>query len=148
MLGEKRFPVSVKAGNDENPGSSLKSTDIACAKRDRHTRIAEPFQFAHDLVDPELCAACDILDDNPFGAARFDDASELTPKTRALSNKTRAISRGRNVLAWEASTDEVDPFKLAGFDLRDVFILLHTWPVFREHHPAERIDLTLPNYMA
>jgi hypothetical protein len=146
MLGAHWFAVCVGvASNDENPCSLVRSADILSADRHRKAAIAGLFQLAHDCIKPEVGPACDVLDDNPSRLKLSDDASELTPQTRALSSKAAAISCAGHVLAGEAAADEIHGSKSCFPNSADIVEPFGAWPVLRKRGPAVCVLLDLPH---
>ena len=53
-------------------------------------------------------------------------------------------SNVRNVLTGEPATDEIDSLKVVCSHFTDIVKLRHVRPMFRQHTPAEWVDLNLP----
>jgi len=148
--GASRLPLAVRVGNalgnDKDSGASVRGADIACRKRDRKARIAEPFQAAAYSVHPERGAACHVFDHDPLGHELGGNALELVPKAAPSTRKASSRASTADVLTRKASAEEPHGRQVCASDVFDLFITRHTWPVLREHRTRVGVALDLPSH--
>jgi hypothetical protein len=65
----------------------------------------------------------------------------VTPQATSLAGKSGALPHRRNVLAGEASANNINWSDIFAPELGYVFELPEVGPVFRQHAPAEWVDL-------
>jgi hypothetical protein len=105
----------------------------------RVTGIGEP---RDNVIQAPPHESRNVLDDDEARAAFEDDAEHLAPEPGTLSGEAGSSSGDRDVLAREASANNVNVRE--GSRGRDIVVPRDVGPVLREHAPAERIALDLP----
>lgn len=86
----------------------------------------------------------DVLHDDVSGSKLANDPSELGPKTRALTVDASLVASDAEVLAGEASADEVDGGEVVCSDRSHVFESLGVGEVLGEYGSAVGVELDLP----
>lgn len=92
---------------------------------------------------PRRQKTADVFDETPPRADLAEDSLILEPETRARSIQTCTFSCDADVLAREASDDEVDSDEVFAMDVPHVFVARRAGKVLAEHLTAARIDFTL-----
>jgi hypothetical protein len=102
----------ISASEHEDPAPSLGHSEVLAVKNPPGPHIPEFRQPSNDegKVPSSVrgTKARDVLDKNPGGSELSDDATELEPESRTCAIKPRTASRNAEILAGEASTDEVN----------------------------------------
>ena len=85
-----------------------------------------------------------VLHEDVAGSKLANESGELGPKTRAGAVDPGALAGGREVLAGEATAEDVDRGERPRPDLADVLQPARAGEVPREDAPAPRVELDLP----
>ncbi len=114
---------------------------------ERPSGVACSFQIAENPIRASTAQSRDVLNDAPTRANLSDDASEFGPQARPLTVDAFALAGTGDVLAGEATADEVnraDPirFKASRRESADVFVEGDFRPVLGEDLAGIRFDLT------
>lgn len=86
-----------------------------------------------------------VLDDDVSRSKLANNPSELGPKTRAGAVDPGSLAGDGEVLAGEASADEVDGGEVMGANLSDILESLGVGEVLSEDGSTVGIDLDLPS---
>lgn len=89
----------------------------------------------------------DVFDDDTGGAHLVDDSGVLEPEAGSISGKAGALSRGGNVLAGEASAEDIDGGKRRNSNCLNISKSPRVGPVSRQYLQAKGIALDLPDHM-
>lgn len=106
--------------------------------------IPERGQVPENAVEPPRAESWDVLHDRISGAKLANDPSELRPKTRAGSVDPGSLAGEADVLAGEATADQVHRLEVVGADGADVVETLGIWKVLGEDGLAVGVELDLP----
>nr|WP_052757334.1 hypothetical protein [Sphingobium chungbukense] len=86
-----------------------------------------------------------VFHDRKCGSNFANKTGELAPKAGALAINSRSLSSFRQVLAGEASADDIDGNSVSGqsvgCEFSNVMIARHLRPVFRQHAAGKFFDL-------
>jgi hypothetical protein len=93
-------------GQDEDPQPLVRRADFCRAEQTRRRRVAQFPKLSQDGFKPEADMACDILDEDPFGATLGDDAGDVGPEVAGVVGPT-ASARGAERLARISGEDGV-----------------------------------------
>jgi hypothetical protein len=109
--------------------------------------IPERCKAPEDFVQSATAKLLDVFDEDEARPDFGDDAVHLEPKAGTLSSEADASTIDADVLAREASADDINSIKSVCreslcCDVADIFIDRHLWPVLVENGAAERLDLT------
>src|SRR6185312_4091420 len=102
-------------------------------------------QVSENSVKPPSKEHRDVLHDDVEGSKLANKTGVLLPEARLRALNSRAHSCAANVLAGEASTEDIGNNSVIaqsrGGEFSDVIVDRYLRPMFSEHAPTERIDL-------
>ncbi len=78
-------------GQDEDPQPLVRRTDFCRAEQTRRRRVAQSPKLSQDGFEPKGDMACDVFEENPYGAAFTDNAGDIGPEVTGVS-RTAALS--------------------------------------------------------
>ena len=119
--------ISVKDGAHEHSSAPLGHPEVLRVKSSPRRQIPEFGQRVED--DPEVCAfrasravePFDVFNEDGSGAKSTNDSHELEEESAAVSGEAGAFACDANVLAGEASAEEID-VPGAGVNVMDVLV--------------------------
>lgn len=151
MCASKDFPSSFATGvgNKPDPISPVGSANGGSGNTVPLRIIPERSEAPEHLVQSARAKGWDVFDDDPARARFLDDAEVFEPQAGTLSAEAGATAGDADVLAGEASADEVGnnsicAQSLAG-DGSNVVINRHSRPMLRQDLAAERLDFAEGN---
>jgi hypothetical protein len=100
--------VAHKSADNENPESSMGSTNVSGSDLQGHGFVTKLAQSLPHFRQPTTFAAGDVFDDDPLGADFSDDPVELEPKPGSFAGEPGTLAGRTDVLTWESTTKEVD----------------------------------------
>lgn len=124
----------------------MRGTHIARGNPQGSRSIAKHVQLVSHVTQPTDRPRRDVLDDDPRRRDLLDDAGEVPPKRGPLAADPSASAGGADVLAGEASADEIHGGIVPW--ARDIFVPHDVRPMLREHGTTEWIHLHLPENRA
>ncbi len=139
-----RSPATVSVGNNEDSPPTMGGSDVSGSKCDGAGSVTKHVQLVPDVRQPEPLAARDVLDDDEPRPHSPDDVGVVPPERRLLPANASLGSGAGDVLAGEASADEIHIGIVSRS--RDILEPRDGGPVLREHAATEWVDLTLPEH--
>ena len=94
-------------GQDEDAQPLVRRADFCRAEQTRRRRVAHAPKLSQDGFKAEGDVACDVFEEDPFGAALDDDAGDLGPEMAGIIG-TAALSGGTEGLAGISGEDDVE----------------------------------------
>jgi hypothetical protein len=138
--------TALGVGHDEDPGASVRSSDVSGADVERVRAVAERNEVDFDEGEPARGPARDVLDDAEPRLELGDGAAVLAPQTRAGSVEACSLAGDGEVLAGEPSAEDVHGSEANRGSCSDIDDApIDVWPVLGQHSTAEGIDLNLPD---
>lgn len=98
-------------------------------------------QVAENVSKPSTKQSCDVFHNDKTGFQLANKTGVFTPEPRTFTVKSGAVSCEADILAGEASANNVNWSDIFAPELRYVFELADVRPVFRQHAPAEWVNL-------
>jgi hypothetical protein len=132
-----RFSASfvIGVGNNPYPVPLMRGADGAR----RYTRITPALgQVPKNNAQPVIKHRCHVLHDRVLGSNHANGSHKFPVQSRTLAGKAGALSGMRNILAWEATDDDVG-FSLSKFSDGDVGVTGDVGPVLCKHSAAELV---------
>jgi hypothetical protein len=99
-----------------------------------------------DDVEPAAPQSSDVLHSNVPGLCCSDDLEHGEPKAASVTSKASSCARERDVLAGEASADDVDIGQVRATQRGDVRVQLATRPARLKNLAAVQIRFALPHH--
>lgn len=129
--------------DDEEPVASVRGADVGGSEQSGVTSITKPFKVADNGVQPARNERRNVFDADDPRPRFFDDARVLAPESGTIAVEPGTEPGPRDVLAWEASTHEIDRRESCASDRTDIIEPHSVGEVAREHGATERVDLDL-----
>jgi hypothetical protein len=98
----------------------------------------------YDVESPNK-ESCDVFDNHVTGSKLANESQVLKPETAASTFEASAFSSEGEVLAWAATADDVNRFRVSMVHLPNIRVLPHARPVPREVRSSGVVNLTLPH---
>jgi hypothetical protein len=148
--------VAVGVPNDKDAGTEVRGTKGGSGYGTPRRIIPHGFQAPDDrlktaafnpLAFADREETLDVFDEDPPRLEGLDDSDELEEESTAFARQPDPPAGRADVLAREASTDEVDGlefFEILSCELPDVFMLWHLRPMLIEYGSAELVSLHHP----
>jgi hypothetical protein len=131
-------------GNNPDPISDVRGANVGSWYAVPLRIIPDRGKRTENVAHPVIKQLCDVLHENDAGSKLANETGELEPQARTVSEKTRSLASGRNILAREPSADRVNGnsigSKPVGGEFADVMVAGHLWPVFRQHAAGKVFD--------
>ena len=99
-------------------------------------------QVAENASKPSIKQCCDVLHDDEAGSKLASEPCNFSPKARAFSRQPRSEALIADILAWEASADNVDGGDFLASQFADISVAGDTGPVLGEDAAGELFDFT------
>jgi hypothetical protein len=144
-------PASRAAGvgQDEDALTPVRRPHLASADNAGTGGVSESLKISEHETKSPGAVADDVLTDDVAGSDGVDDAGELRPEPPVIPGSA-SFSGERLGLAGVSAGHDIDPGPwLAGPPGdRGPYVVMPCYlrPVFRQHAPAERIDLDLTDH--
>jgi hypothetical protein len=136
---------AVSVGNKPSALSSMWSSDVDSTHHKRFAGVVDLFQVSDDPVSAASSESRAVLNDDETGSNLGDEASVFAPEAGAVSVESGATTRKADVLAGEASADDISGNsicpKLISRERPNVLIDWHLRPMLAEHGAAIGFDL-------
>ncbi len=98
-------------------------------------------QVSENSCKPPSKQSCDVLHDDVERSKLVNKTGIFRPKAASLSREPCPLSCEADILTGEAATDDIDGADLFAREGSHVMVAGNLRPMFRQHAPAEWIDL-------
>ena len=103
--------------------------------------IPERRDFPEHLVQSARAKGADVFDDDPRRPDFLDEPAVLAPEAGTLAAESCPLASGADVLAGEASANNVNWPDIGAGETADIFVNWHSRPVLCEDGAAVGVDL-------
>lgn len=142
------FVVGVAHGKHEGSEASVRCPHIRSSEAPGLDPVAKGQEIVLHTGQPRSLARGDVFDDDAEGSQFVDDPGVLKPQSGSVSAETDAFAGGGDILAGEASAEDVDGGKVGSSNCLHIGKSPRFGPVPRQHLQAKRIALDLPDHLA
>jgi hypothetical protein len=140
--------VGYSPRDHEQPVTPVRGADGLCRNAVPLRIVPARGQFSENRSKPATKESCDVLQHDESGSHFANDPCEFPPKAGAVPIQSGSGSSNAEILAGEASADEIDGGEVLGSNGFDIFEPLGLWPVVCKNTAAERVRLDLPHCLA
>ena len=140
--GSSRF-ITLASGVGHNPDaiSNVRGANGGSGYTVPLRVIPERSDFPEHLIQSARAKGADVFDDDPRRPAFFDEPAVLAPEAGSLPAKSGALACGADVLAGEASANNVNWPDIPSVEVAHVIEDGNARPVLAEDGSAVRLDL-------
>lgn len=134
--------------HEEEAFSSVRRADVGRGDDASVNGVPEAVEIGDNAIQPARNERRDVLDNDDARPELRNDPRVLEPQARPCAFQARALARLGNVLAGEASANEVHGSKIVPSYMSNVPEALGARPVPRKHCAAPPIAFHLPHRTA
>lgn len=149
-VGNGRSQPSGRGGDDEHALALVPSTDAGSGYNFPACIIPESGQGSENTVKAPAKERWDVLHDDEAGSKLANEAGKLEEEAAAFAVESFGVGSCSlaEILAGEATDQDVARWKDPGTNFPDVRIERHTRPALGEDRPAEGVQLDLKDGVA
>ena len=137
--------VGLKVSDDPDAVASVMCANVGSWYAVPLRIIPDRGQVSENSAHSSTKQRCDVLHDDEARSKLASKAHDFTPESRAFSSEPCSKSRKGQVLAGEASADDIDGNSVSsqniGAEFSNVMVARHLRPVFRQHAAGKFFDL-------
>jgi hypothetical protein len=130
--------------HDPDAVAAVRRADVSSTHHERPAGVACRLQVPEDGISAATAQSRHVLDEHPAWTELADDAGKLPPEAAAPSGDADAPAGGGDVLAGEATRDEVDGLEVPCPGETHIAAAVDGGPVPGEDIFTERLPLDLP----
>jgi hypothetical protein len=127
----------------------MRRTNGGCGYAIPFSTIPERGQVSENSAHSVSKQRCDVFHDDEGGSYFANESRIFCPEAAPRPFNSSATTSDADVLTGETATDNVNGNSVCseslGGEFPDIFIARHLGPVFRQHPPAEWVDLAEGN---
>lgn len=132
--------------HEEEAFSSVRRADVGRGDDASVNGVPEAVEIGDNAIQPARNERRDVLNNDDARPELGDDPRVLEPEARACAFQARTLASLGNILAREASANEVHGSKIVPSDMPNVSEASSPRPVSREHRATPAILLHLPHH--